>query len=78
MRIETLMSAAEAAGYAMAVPADVLAAEERELAAFAQKNRLALSGEPAADTATSGYLRKLISDRGSAWMPEWLKRGAPA
>ena len=67
----------------MAVPEEMLVAEERELAEFAQKNRMLLSGadEVPTSTSTAGALRKLIADRGNSWMPEWLQSwrgGAPA
>ena len=76
MRLQSLMTAAEAAGFAMAVPEDMIAAEERELADFAARNRVILSGgaDAAEQTGTTSAIRRMIGDR--AWMPEWLqKRG---
>ncbi len=80
MSMQSLMSAAEAAGMAMAVPEDMLVAEERELEQFAQKNKVLLSGADAsaAGPGRAASLRKLIAERGGAWMPEWLRGGAPA
>lgn len=74
MRLQSLMNVAEAAGYAMAVPADMIANEERELAEFAARNRVILSGaaEPVEATGTSTALRRMLGDH-SAWMPEWLQ-----
>lgn len=81
MRLQSLMNAAEAAGYAMAVPEEMIVAEERELAEFAARNKMILSSEPNdIPTGTTAALRRMIADRGS-WMPVWLqsRRGnAPA
>lgn len=73
MRLQSLINAAEAAGYAMAVPEDMLAAEERDLAEFAARNRVILSGgAETTDTGTSSALRRMLAEH-SSWMPEWVQ-----
>lgn len=75
MRLQSLITAAEAAGYAMAVPEDMLAAEERDILEFAARNRVILSAnaDPSVhSTGTASALRRMLADRG-AWLPEWLQ-----